>query len=170
MKSKILIKNGREYEIYSNGKIYAMAYTDARGHKRGRKELSGSRRTGYLIVQLGTGVKCSAHRLTAEAYLANYSEGLRVDHIDGDRTNNNVNNLRMVTAGENSRAYQRPRGGTVPHYRGVSIEGNRFRAAVNTGGKHYFLGNHSTAELAARAYDEKAVQLGFLSQALNFPK
>ena len=102
MKYKILIKNGRAYEIYSNGKIYAGAYTDAQGHRRVRKELKGLHRTGYLVVQQGTGVKRCAHRLIAEAYLTDYSELLHVKHIDGNKLNNSVNNLRMLTHPENS--------------------------------------------------------------------
>jgi hypothetical protein len=41
------------------------------------------------------------HRLIAKAFLENYSDELQVNHKDGDKSNNNVNNLEMVTPSEN---------------------------------------------------------------------
>jgi hypothetical protein len=41
------------------------------------------------------------HRLIAKAFLENYSDELQVNHKDGDKSNNSVDNLEMVTASEN---------------------------------------------------------------------
>lgn len=41
------------------------------------------------------------HRLIAKAFLNTYSDKLQVNHIDGDKTNNHISNLEMVTASEN---------------------------------------------------------------------
>lgn len=43
------------------------------------------------------------HRLVAELFVEGYKEGLVVDHIDGDKTNNVQTNLRWVTQSENIR-------------------------------------------------------------------
>lgn len=43
------------------------------------------------------------HRLVAMFYIDNYSEDLQVNHINGDKSDNRVENLEMVTARENSR-------------------------------------------------------------------
>lgn len=43
------------------------------------------------------------HRLVAEAYLSNPNNYDTVDHIDGDRTNNCVNNLQWMDAKDNIR-------------------------------------------------------------------
>ena len=43
------------------------------------------------------------HRLVAEAYLPNPNNYDTVDHIDGDRTNNCVNNLQWMDAKDNIR-------------------------------------------------------------------
>lgn len=46
-------------------------------------------------------LRISFHRLIAKAFLGERPDGLVVDHIDRNRTNNNVNNLRYVTQREN---------------------------------------------------------------------
>jgi hypothetical protein len=60
---------------------------------------------GYMRVGLRKNNKTKkhfVHRLMAEAYLSNFSEELNVDHIDRDKGNNSLSNLRMVTTQENS--------------------------------------------------------------------
>jgi hypothetical protein len=41
------------------------------------------------------------HRLIAKMFLSDYSDDLQVNHIDGNKQNNNVSNLEMVTASQN---------------------------------------------------------------------
>ncbi len=67
--------------------------------------------TGYLIVDLwenNRGKKYSVHRLVAETFISNPACKPTVDHIDGDRQNNSVENLRWATYSE-----QNSRFGTV---------------------------------------------------------
>ena len=62
---------------------------------------------GYMQVNLQCGdgrrKKEYLHRLVAITYLDNPDHLPEVDHIDGDRSNNNVSNLRWVTRSENCR-------------------------------------------------------------------
>jgi hypothetical protein len=48
----------------------------------------------------------SIHRLVALHFLDGYIEGLCVDHIDHNKTNNKVSNLRWITIDENNRNRQ----------------------------------------------------------------
>jgi len=46
------------------------------------------------------------HRLVAKMFLDNPEDKRTVDHIDGDKLNNHVSNLRWMTYKENAQAYQ----------------------------------------------------------------
>ena len=61
-------------------------------------------RDGYetLVTNKGDKRICLLiHRVVAEAFIPNPENKPQVDHIDGNRSNNNVNNLRWVTPKEN---------------------------------------------------------------------
>jgi hypothetical protein len=63
---------------------------------------------GYFYVQLTKDKKVKIaliHRLVAKAFVENADGKKQVDHIDGNKTNNNASNLRWVTASENRKAY-----------------------------------------------------------------
>lgn len=64
------------------------------------------KRDGYLAVNLcgPNGRKMLAvHRLVLEAFTGPPPEGLEVSHVDGDRSNNALSNLRYETHAENCR-------------------------------------------------------------------
>lgn len=57
-------------------------------------------RRGYFSVQLfknGVGTRFKVHRLVAEAFIPNPENKPTVDHIDRDRRNNDISNLRWAT-------------------------------------------------------------------------
>ena len=61
---------------------------------------------GYLSLSLrrdNTQVMASVHRLVAEAFLGGPHPDFDVNHIDGDKTNNVLENLEWCTRGENIR-------------------------------------------------------------------
>tara|TARA_R110000868_G_scaffold400521_1_gene675110 strand:- start:341 stop:850 length:510 start_codon:yes stop_codon:yes gene_type:complete len=70
-----------------------VAVGDAVGWKNGN---------GYLVTSL-MNKKYIVHRLIWEMFKGSVPEGKEIDHIDGDRQNNKIENLRIVTRQENMR-------------------------------------------------------------------
>lgn len=70
----------------------------------------GKHKNEYLVVNLyknNKGKNMFVHRLVAEAFLDNFVKGLEVNHIDGNKQNNVVGNLEMVTRSQNQKhAYE----------------------------------------------------------------
>jgi len=110
--------------------------------------------TGYLMSRTyGHAVKL--HRLVIGAKKGEY-----VDHIDGDKINNTLSNLRICTKQQNE-FNQKLRTDNTTGYRGVSYhrQSNKYRACINIGGKQIHLGLFESPHEAARAYNLKAVEL-----------
>ena len=62
----------------------------------------GIDKDGYQVITLNN-KKCFFHRVIATQYLPNPDELPQIDHIDNDKTNNKLTNLRWCTVSENNR-------------------------------------------------------------------
>lgn len=101
-------KNGRQYEVYKNGRIFALPflYTDTYGRTRNfekREVFPSKTRTGYFEINIG-GRDCERwllHRLVAYVWLDNSNNYTTIDHLDGNKANNCVENLEWVSLEEN---------------------------------------------------------------------
>lgn len=111
-----------------------------------------------------------AHRVVWEIHFGKIPEGFYIDHLDGDRGNNRIENLRLVTMSQNNKNTSK-RSGTTSRYKGVcwakSI--NKWRAEITCDNMRYNLGCFLCEEEAARAYNKKAIELfGEYSKPNNF--
>lgn len=86
------------YFVSEDGRVYSDKY-------RGRRELSQRRnRSGYLYVNLcknGKYKSVSVHRLVANAFLTKVPKKEQINHIDGNKANNNVSNLEWIDGAGN---------------------------------------------------------------------
>lgn len=89
------------YEISNLGRIKSLKY---RGGKK-QKILSTYNVHGYKRVRLFDGRtkhSTGVHRIVAEAFLDNPESKQFVNHIDGDKGNNRLENLEWATRSENT--------------------------------------------------------------------
>lgn len=91
------IPNFNNYLVNERGTVI-----NKRTKKRLKQNDNGS---GYLQVQFADGRNRYVHRLVAMAFIPCDGRRELVDHIDGNKKNNHVDNLRWVTAAENYQAY-----------------------------------------------------------------
>lgn len=100
-----------EIIVSSIGDIYTQKRENPR--KNGRKDNRNGKKLkpskdkyGYLRVVITNNGKRKTylvHRLVARAFLKDYNNELQVNHKDGNKINNNLSNIEMVTLQENIR-------------------------------------------------------------------
>ena len=86
-----------DYVIYPNGDVYGKLSNKIlkpKTNEFGYKALSLKNIEGVYKTK-------KVHRLVVEAYIGNIPHKYEVNHIDGDKANNNVENLEIVTSKEN---------------------------------------------------------------------
>lgn len=87
------------YEVSNKGRIKSHRYTKSHD----TKILDGTTmKNGYITIDIN-GEKVYVHRLVAYYFCNGYKEDLIVNHIDGNKTNNNATNLEWVSYAENNR-------------------------------------------------------------------
>lgn len=96
------IERNDNYSINEQGQVR----NDKTGHIR---RPTPNKRNGYLVVDLykdNKREKVPIHRLVAEAFIPNPENKLTVDHIDGNRQNNSIDNLRWATYSEQNSRFE----------------------------------------------------------------
>lgn len=119
------IKQNENYSINENGEV--------------KNNISGkilksfiNKKSGYKIIDLWRNNKCkkiALHRLIAEAFIPNPLHKPTVDHKDGNRLNNSIDNLRWATYQEQNSRFNtygvRSKKITVTNINGTKLEFNR---------------------------------------------
>ena len=95
------IKNFEKYSACTDGHIYSNDYNHT-GKRKILKECID--KYGYLYVRLiinNKKYKKMVHRLIAETFIDNIDNKPQVNHINGNKADNKIENLEWVTAKEN---------------------------------------------------------------------
>lgn len=129
--------------LRTNGRVYATTRSP---------DVDGDRTCRYM------------HRVILDA-----PADIQVDHLNGDGLDNRRENLRLATNSQNSKNKGRYRNNSSG-YKGVykRLGRERWRADIMSDGQRRRLGEFSSAEEAARAYDKAALELHGEFARLNF--
>jgi hypothetical protein len=111
---------------------------------------------GYVQIMLN-GKFYVAHRLVWLYVYEEWPLG-QVDHINGVRSDNRVENLRLASQSENQ-GNRRIQYNTKSGYKGVVRHGSGWRASIRKDGVPYRIGTYATPEEAHIAYCEMAKKL-----------
>lgn len=99
--------NGRKYKVYKNGRVFRERFVTAHNKTFEEKEVKPSvNNSGYYEINIGgrSGEKWLLHRLVALCWIDNPHDLATVNHIDGNKGNNSVDNLEMMSLQDNIKA------------------------------------------------------------------
>ena len=156
------------YKVSNTGKVYS-------SHSK-RLLTPTDNGAGYLTVMVIKDRKQyrrHIHRLVAKAHVPGYRDGTVVDHVDGNKSNNNASNLEWVTTRENCiRGSQCNRNkNKKSKYPGVRYFKSTDSWGVNIRykKKRYFIMHSKDEELCSIVYQEavKAIDNGVFEDFMS---
>lgn len=103
------IKGFEDYHICDDGRVYTTKISP-RYNPNGELRILKPRKhpSGYMYIGMYIGegedkqrLWRRLHRVVFEAFGGKITEGREIDHIDGNKHNNDITNLRLVTRSQN---------------------------------------------------------------------
>lgn len=136
--------------------------------KRNSRSCIGARvgwinESGYLITTAG-GKKTRVHRIIWEMHFGEIPHGYEIDHINRNRSDNRIANLRLATRHEQNLNLSKRESTDVT---GVVFnkKDNRWQAQIGFKGKQIYLGQFKNKDKAISVRKEAENQYGFRRQA-----
>jgi hypothetical protein len=126
---------------YKDGNLYWKSFQSPRaiaGSLAGSKMPHGYWRLGINKIYY------NLHRIIWVYHNGDIADGLWIDHIDRNPSNNCIENLRLCTPTQNE--YNKPR-------KGYRFEAGKWRAKIKINGRQKHIGMFDTEEEAKTAYD-----------------
>ena len=138
-----------------------------RWHTRwcGKPAMNTWDKAGYKVGSIA-GVSMKAHRVAWAIHFGQWPKD-DIDHMNGDKSDNRIRNLRPATRAENSRYSTSSYGSS--RFKGVSRhrKTGKWRATITVNRKQFHLGLFGTQELAAIRYNAAAVEFFGVFAKLN---
>lgn len=120
--------------------------------RRSNKEVIGrSGVHGYRVTSFRK-KKYYVHRLAWIYMNGDIPAGMHIDHIDCDKSNNRIANLRLCTMALNQQNQIRAKRHNRTGLLGVSQKGGRYRASITLNRERRVIGWYGTPEEASAAY------------------
>ena len=123
-----------------------------------KESVAGTEHEGYIRIGIDKKLY-RAHRL-AWLYIYGKFPDSQIDHINGIKTDNKIQNLRLATNSQNCSNREKQSNNTSG-YKGVCFikSKEKWRARIGYSGKKIDIGFFDTAKEASYAYKEKAIEL-----------
>ena len=112
---------------------------------------------GYIDVTINK-KRFKGHRLAWALYYNQDPGEMQIDHIDKNKSNNKIINLRLASNRENG-ANSGPQRNNKLGVKGICCEKGKFKARIKSNGKNYHLGCYDTIEEASDVYCAAAEEL-----------
>jgi hypothetical protein len=157
------------YQVSSLGNVKSLERvcktSRGNGVKPVKERLLKQIKSGYYLSVTLNGKSKRIHQLVATAFLNHIPDGFEtvVDHIDGNKLNNNVNNLRIVSHRENTNgsSFRKGKENYSSQYIGVSWnkKSNKWNSQITIKNKKIHLGMFTDEIDASNAYQNKLKEI-----------
>lgn len=151
-----------KYDLTQDQLMQALHYDPETGVFKRRSRMTASKigtvpknpRHAYLNIGIGFHVY-RAHRLAWLYVHGSWPDG-QIDHINGDKLDNRISNLRVATTSQNKQNMRKARSDSRSGLIGASwhTKSNKWRAAIQIDGKKKHLGYFDTPEEAHQVFME----------------
>ena len=127
------------------------------------------RKNGYDWYDLSIGrlgkqkirLRGPIHNLMWKVFIGDIPYGYEIDHIDRNRINNYLENLRLATRSQNlqNASKQIRKKGTSSRFKGVYFNKRRscWESEIRVNSKKIYLGSSNSEEIAAEKYNKAAI-------------
>jgi hypothetical protein len=140
-----------------------------RRYKKGwRPAKLSSSSGGYLRVGLPNNKQVTVHRVIWFLTYGNLPDKTwEIDHINCDRKDNRIENLRLVTKTDNQ-SNRLANKKALSSYKGVYLQGGKYWiASISVNKRRYHIGTFKTELEAAKAYNSFAEQNNLTNRRIN---
>jgi hypothetical protein len=146
-----LFKDGKKIKKEGRAALWNAAWAG--------REAGGISNQGYRVLEIN-GKAFLCHRISWAIFYGEFPRN-QIDHINGNRSDNRISNLREVTAEGNAKN-RKVRVDSRSGVSGVSqLPGGRWRASIAINGKRTHLGVYSTVEAASKVREKFKDENGY---------
>ncbi len=158
MNNKLTYNRMRELIYYEDGELYWIKTNTIAGSIDNK---------GYKRISLDH-TRYKVHRVVWFFFTQKWPTK-QIDHIDGNKLNNRIDNLRDVSQSINMYNKKVPHKNNTTGYLGVSKTGKKYVARLRVGDKLIHLGSYATPEEAQQVYYKKRLEVidGLTPSALD---